>query len=180
MPQTPLHRVFPCLVAVGIEVFVDLRVRLLDFSLCATLECKVQSLEDVPLEREIAVPSPVLAEGGRQCRKVARIVKVAFLQLVVVAVHVGEGDALWREGKILCLDDIEPFALAFQVLEGFPRFPVRTPRIVEAGLPVQLALVDRSLSLGILCGAAVTKGEVGWIIGHRMLGGDNVHAHTRE
>ena len=149
--QAQLYRVFPSLIAIGIEVLVDLCVRLLDFSLRATLEREVQRLENVPFEREVAVPGPVLAEGGRQGRKVARIVKVAFLQLIVVAVHVcGESDALRRIGKILCLDDVEPLALTLQVLERFPRFPVRTPRIVEAGFPVQLSLIDSCLPFGVL------------------------------
>ena len=168
--QAPLHRVLPGFIAVGVEVFVDLRVWFFYLSPRPALEGEVQSFEDVPLEREVTVPRPVLAEGGRQGREVARVLKVTLLQLVVVAVHVRrEGDALRPQGYVLSFDDVEPLALAFEVLEWLNGLPVRAPRIVDVGLPVQLALIDGGLSFLELRGAAVTEGEVSGVIGHRVL-----------
>ena len=79
------------------------------------LEC----LEDVPLDRQIAVPQDLVGEDDRH---LGACIDVTFLELIITAGEVGvERDALWQPLQVLCLDDVEPFGLALQVLEGFQR-----------------------------------------------------------
>ena len=61
--QGVLHRVFPCIVAVRIEVFVDRRVGLFHFGMSGTLEVHVQILRQVPTQREVTVPKELLAKA---------------------------------------------------------------------------------------------------------------------
>ena len=60
------HAVFPSLIVVSIEVFVDGRIGFLNFSVGSTLEVHVQVLRQIPAQGEIAVPKELLAEGQRQ------------------------------------------------------------------------------------------------------------------
>ena len=50
------HGVLPCLIAVGIEVFVYGCVRLLNLCVRGALEVHVQVLSEVPTQVELAVP----------------------------------------------------------------------------------------------------------------------------
>ena len=179
--ETPLHGILPRLVAVGIEVFVDLCIRFLDFCFRTTGKGKVESLKDVPFEREVAVPCPVLAEGCRQCGEVARILKVTLLKFVVVTIHVGrESDALGSKSEVLRLNDVEPLTLSLEVFKRFPRFPVGAPRVVNASLPVQFALVNSGLSFSILCRAAITESKVGRVVRHWMLASTDIETNARK
>ena len=88
------HRVFPGGIGVGIEVFVDGCVGLLDLCTGAAVEVHVEVLGEVPPQGELAVPEELLVEG--QGQHLAReVVHVALLQLVVVAGDLAVvGDAL--------------------------------------------------------------------------------------
>ena len=60
------HRIFPCLIAVRIQVFVDRRIRLLYLRVCGTVECHVEILCQVPTQLELAVPHELLIEDKRK------------------------------------------------------------------------------------------------------------------
>ena len=85
--------VFPGLVVVGVEVFVDGGVRLLNLGVGGALEVHVQVLRQIPADGEVAVPEELLAERQGQVR-VLGVLQVALLQFVVVAGQLGvERDA---------------------------------------------------------------------------------------
>ena len=56
MAQASAHAVLPSLVEVGVEVLVDLHVRLLNLGTCAALEVEVERFEDIPTQLEVPVP----------------------------------------------------------------------------------------------------------------------------
>ena len=62
------YRVFPGMIAVGIEVFVDgqVAIRLFNLRLCARLEVHVQVLGEIPAYGEVTVPQELRTEGDRQ------------------------------------------------------------------------------------------------------------------
>ena len=181
MPEAMFHGILPHLVFVGVKVLVYLHVRLLHLGLGSTLESEVQSLEDVPSQLEVAVPEETLAEGGRNGSLVLQVFQVSLLQFVVSAVDVrAERQVLWREGNVLSLHDVQPFALPLDVLEGFPWFPVGAPRVVHAAFPVLFVFVDGGFALGSLCRVAIVEGEVRWVVGHWMLACCDVHLYAAE
>ena len=146
-----LDRILPCLILVGVEVFVHLHVWLLNLGLCRTVEAEVQGFEDIPAELETTVPEEALAPCGRDRGCVAQILQVTFLQFIVGAVDIRiEGNVLGYVSQVLCLHNVQPLALTFYLLERFPWFPVGTPRVVHAALPVVLVLIDDGLSEGVL------------------------------
>ena len=62
VPDGRPYGVFPCGVMVGIEVFVDGCVWLLNLSVCAAGEVQMQVLGEVPPDGEVPVPEELLAE----------------------------------------------------------------------------------------------------------------------
>ena len=61
--QGVLHRVFPCIVAVWIEVFVDGCIGLFHLGMSGTLEVHVQILRQVPTQREVTIPKELFAKA---------------------------------------------------------------------------------------------------------------------
>ena len=179
--QAHLYAVLPCVVAVGVKVFVHLHVGFFHLGACAALEVEVESLEYIPPQLELSVPEEALAEVYGQCVGALQIVQITFLQLVVIACEVGvERDALWGKGQILVFHNLQPLALSLEVLEGLPCFPVGAPGVVHAALPGALVLIYRGFAFSALFGVAVVEGEVGGVVGHGVLLAGNVHADAAE
>ena len=173
------YRIFPSVILVGIEVLVHRCVRFLYLGMGSTLEVHVQVLGQVPTQGELSIPKELLAEGKRQvsiypCRTTHRCLHISFLQLIVVASHLGiERHVLWQPVQTESFQNVEPLALVLQPLEWFPSLIDWRPGIIERTAPIVLALVYGSLARGILMGMTIGKREIGWIVWHRMaLGGD--------
>ena len=173
------YRIFPSVILVGIEVLVHRCVRFLYLGMGSALEVHVQVLGQVPTQGELSIPKELLAEGKWQvrfytCRTTHRRLHVSFLQLIVVASHLGiERHVLWQPVQPESFQNVEPLALVLQSLEWFPSLIDWCPGIIERTAPIVLALVYGSLARGILMGMTIGKREVGWIVWHRMaLGGD--------
>ena len=78
------HRVFPCLIVVGIEVFVHGRIGLLNLGMCGAAKVHVQVLGEVPAYAKLTVPQELRVEGEGQFIA-THILHIALLQLVVAA-----------------------------------------------------------------------------------------------
>ena len=138
------YGVFPCRVAVGIEVFVDglVAVGFLHLSLCARLEVQVQRLGDIPAQREVAVPEYLRVECRRHLRAV-EVFHVALLQLVVVAYNLRvEGDVLRQIVQPEGLGQRHPLRLALRLLERLPRLIDWRVAVVQRPAPLVFALID--------------------------------------
>ena len=178
--QRRFHRVFPRLVAVGVEVFVDDGVRFLDFGVGGALEVHMKVFREVPANREIAVPQELLAERRVEFRA-AEVFHIALLQFVVVAQDFGvERDALWQPVQPESLENLVPFRLRLDVLKRFERLEHGCPRIIHTTSPVVLVFVDGRFALRVAIGMAVVEREVRGVDGGRMALVLNAHAHVRE
>ena len=114
------YGVLPCVVAVGVEVLVDRRIRLFDLRVGGTLEVHVQILCEVPAKGEFAVPKELRVPRDGQ-RGVVHRLQVALLQLIVGTRQLRvEADVLRQPVEPEALGDVEPFALVLQLLERFP------------------------------------------------------------
>ena len=82
-----LHGVFPHLVIVGVEPFVDLHVRLLDAGVGAGGEVHAEVGGEIPTQAERSIPQEVVAEGEQLIAAAGRIGEVSQLDLVVIAGH---------------------------------------------------------------------------------------------
>ena len=174
------HRVFPCRVAVGIEVFVDglVAVGFLNLSLCARLEVHVEVLGEVPAQREVTVPQELRVEGDRQ-RRTAEVVHVALLQFVVAARHLGvERDVLRQPVESEGLGQRHPLRLRLRLLEGFPRLVDGRIAVVQRAAPLVVVLIDGGLARRVAMGVAVAEREVGRVVRHRVTLGLDVEAHV--
>ena len=66
MTDTLPYRVFPCLITLRIEVFIDGGIRLFYLCMCGRLETHVQVLRQVPANSELTIPEELLVEGQWQ------------------------------------------------------------------------------------------------------------------
>ena len=92
--RTPIHRILPGMILVGIEIGIHIRIRHIYLCMGGTLEVHVQVLGQIPAQRELAVPKELVAHGERQLR-IERTLHIAFLQLISLVRHLRiEGDVL--------------------------------------------------------------------------------------
>ena len=178
--QGVLHRIFPCIVAVWIEVFVDRRVGLFHLGMSGTLEVHVQILRQVPTQREVTVPEELLTERQRQLRT-AEVLHVAFLQFVVVARDIGvECHVLRQPVQSEALQNLIPLRLRLDILERLKGFEHRRPRIVHAASPLVFVFIDSSLTHGVAMGVAIAEREVSRVDGCWVAFVLYAHPHIRE
>ena len=79
--KTGLHRVFPSIIGIGIQIFVDDRIRFLNLCMSSRGVLHRQRFEDVPTQGELTVPKELFREGKRQLHVE---VEVALLILIIV------------------------------------------------------------------------------------------------
>ena len=92
--RTPIHRILPGMILVGIEIGIHIRIRHIYLCMGGTLEVHVQVLGQIPAQRELAVPEELVAHGERQLR-IERTLHITFLQLIGLVRHLRiEGDVL--------------------------------------------------------------------------------------
>ena len=160
--------VFPCRIAVGIEVFVDGGVGLFHLGMSGRLEIHVQVLGDVPTQLEVAVEKELLVELQRQVG-ILSVLQVALLMLRIVAGQLAaKGNGLRQIVEADGLGEVEPLRLALQVLEGFPRLVDRRISIVQCAAPLVVGVPHGGTARGLAVRVAVAEGEVGRVVGHGM------------
>ena len=92
--RTPIHRILPGMILVGIKIGIHIRIRHIYLCMGGTLEVHVQVLGQIPAQRELAVPEELVAHGERQLR-IERTLHIAFLQLIGLVRHLRiEGNVL--------------------------------------------------------------------------------------
>ena len=164
--EAALHGVFPHRILVWIEVLVDNHMWLFNLCMGGGVPRHLECLEDVPLDRQITVPQDLVGEDDRH---LGACIDVTFLELIITAGEVGvERDALWQPLQVLCLDDVEPFGLALQVLEGFQRLVLGGIVIAKVEAPVLIVLVDGGLTCLIALAVTVAEREVGRVPWHGL------------
>ncbi len=120
MTDTVHHRVLPRRIPIGIEVFVHGGIRLLDLRTGSRLEIEVEVTREVPAQGEVAVPEELLVEHQLQVL-VLQTLKVAFLQFVIAAGHLGiKRNALRQVIDTDGLGEVQPLRLTLQILERLP------------------------------------------------------------
>ena len=82
------YRVFPHLIAVGIQILIDGHIWLFNLGIGSTLEVHVQILRKVPTQIELTVPQELRRKRERQVLILSSL-HVALLQFVVVARYLG-------------------------------------------------------------------------------------------
>ena len=174
------YRVFPDVVVIGIEVFVDRAVGLDDFGMGGRLEVGMQVLGEVPAQGELTVPEELLTVGEGQLG-VFEALQVTLLQLIVVAQQFAvEGDILGQVVEAYRLGEVEPLALALEFLEGFVGLVDGRIAVVERTAPLVFGLIDGGLARGLAMGVAVAESEVGGVVGHGVTLGLDAHTHVGE
>ena len=117
------YGVFPRLILLWVEVFVDLQIWLLYLCLSGALEGHVEVLGQVPTQLEVTVPQEAGVPRSWYAGRRAEVFKVALLQLVVVTGHLGiEGDVLRHVVEGEPLEDVVVLGLRLYLLEWLERF----------------------------------------------------------
>ena len=161
------HRIFPCRILVGIEVFVYRRVRFFYLGMCGTVEVHVEILGQVPAYRELTVPQELLAEGQRQLIAVGAF-HVALLKFIIVAQHFRiERYVLRQPVKTEVLHDVIPLTLAlYHLLERLEGLVDRSVAVVDGSAPVVFVLIDGCLAARVAVTVAVREREVSRVVRH--------------
>ena len=135
---------------------------------------------EVPAQGEVAVPEELLVEHQLQVL-VLQTLKVALLQLVVAAGHLGiERDALRQVVDTDGLGEVQPFRLTLEILERLPGLVDGRVAVVQRPPPLVILLVDGSLARGVTMGVTVGEREVRRIIGHGVTLGLQSPTEVRE
>ena len=109
----------------------------------------MQTLGKVPTQGEIAIPCEVAAPCQWQ-GLIFKVLHITLLQLVIAAQDVGaEGQGLWRIVDVEILHNLQPLALALQLLERFEGLEVRIVSISEVDFPVLVLFPSSDVSRSV-------------------------------
>ena len=167
MPDARPHRIFPRLVAVGIERFINGGIGLFNLRACGTLEIHMQVACQIPAKRKVTIPQELLIKGHRQWRRCGRI-DVALLILIIIAREFGVECKILRQPiQAKTAHNIQPTRSIAQVLKRLPRLIDGRPGIAHGASPAVLVLINGGFSARMAMGMTIREREIGRIIGHR-------------